>query len=176
MMLFRTRFWIILSISVLSSACIPEGDSVEFAASPVNDLPTNNVPVADAGLDTATGSDDGSEAPDSGPSSDSSAEPDASEPEMACTPESDQQFCTRNASLCGTVNADDNCGVPRSVECGTCGAGSSCQAGTCREDNCSDNRDNDDDGASDCGDSNCLNQRCNRIRPPRRCTSDGRCP
>jgi hypothetical protein len=37
-----------------------------------------------------------------------------------CTPESDAALCTRAGATCGPVTANDNCGDPRTVDCGTC--------------------------------------------------------
>ncbi|MGC4119476.1 MAG: hypothetical protein QM765_33890 [Myxococcales bacterium] len=38
-----------------------------------------------------------------------------------CQTESDQRFCERLQKDCGPVTAPDNCGVARTVNCGTCG-------------------------------------------------------
>jgi len=37
-----------------------------------------------------------------------------------CTPETNAAFCTRTSHTCGSVQAADNCGTQRSVDCGTC--------------------------------------------------------
>jgi hypothetical protein len=46
-----------------------------------------------------------------------------------CSPESDATFCQRLGKNCGTVSADDNCGDPRSVACGSCTAPQTCGGG-----------------------------------------------
>ncbi len=43
--------------------------------------------------------------------------------------ETDAAFCSRLALNCGTVAANDACGVPRSVSCGTCAMPQSCGGG-----------------------------------------------
>jgi hypothetical protein len=43
-----------------------------------------------------------------------------------CTPESDASFCSRRGWSCGSIGALDNCGVARSVNCGTCTAPQTC--------------------------------------------------
>jgi peptidoglycan/xylan/chitin deacetylase (PgdA/CDA1 family) len=45
-----------------------------------------------------------------------------------CTSETNAAFCTRLAKNCGTVSANDNCGVARSVDCGSCAAPETCGA------------------------------------------------
>jgi hypothetical protein len=54
-----------------------------------------------------------------------------------CTAESNALFCSNNGATCGTVTALDNCGTPRTVNCGSCGT-NSCSAalhltGTCSQ-------------------------------------------
>jgi hypothetical protein len=44
----------------------------------------------------------------------------------ACAAESDSAFCTRTGKACGSVVGVDNCGQTRSVDCGQCAAGESC--------------------------------------------------
>jgi len=41
-------------------------------------------------------------------------------PLSTCTPESDTTFCLRQEKNCGTFSGTDNCGQPRSTDCGTC--------------------------------------------------------
>ena len=43
-----------------------------------------------------------------------------------CTPEADATFCLRLGKNCDALTADDNCGVPRTVSCGTCAGLASC--------------------------------------------------
>jgi hypothetical protein len=43
-----------------------------------------------------------------------------------CTPESDADFCASLGASCGTQTAQDNCGVSRTRNCGTCQAPASC--------------------------------------------------
>jgi endo-1,4-beta-D-glucanase Y len=48
----------------------------------------------------------------------------------ACTPESDTAFCSRLGKECGSVTANDNCGVTRTVtSCGTCTSPATCGGG-----------------------------------------------
>ncbi len=47
-----------------------------------------------------------------------------------CNPESDTQFCTRLGKDC-LFTGNDNCGEPRTVNCGTCDAGETCSNGVC---------------------------------------------
>ena len=51
----------------------------------------------------------------------------------SCTPETNIQFCTRLNKNCGSVTASDNCGISRTVNCGSCSTGYTCQVsnGTC---------------------------------------------
>ncbi len=49
----------------------------------------------------------------------------------ACArPETDQEFCSRLESECGTVEAVDLCGQARTVDCGACPSGQTCGAGS----------------------------------------------
>jgi PKD repeat protein len=49
----------------------------------------------------------------------------------ACTPESDETFCTNQEAQCGAATGVDACGNDRTVaDCGTCSAGT-CQQGQC---------------------------------------------
>jgi hypothetical protein len=48
-----------------------------------------------------------------------------------CTKETDQAFCTRLQKNCGDVTALDNCGIERTVTCGTCTNGYGCVANVC---------------------------------------------
>ncbi|MBL8953029.1 MAG: hypothetical protein JNK82_19785 [Myxococcaceae bacterium] len=45
-----------------------------------------------------------------------------------CMPESNATFCSRLQRACGAVTENDNCGVPRSVYCGSCMVGQACTA------------------------------------------------
>lgn len=47
----------------------------------------------------------------------------------ACMPETDDALCTRLGKSCDVVNAFDNCGATRSVNCGVCRDGRVCGAG-----------------------------------------------
>ena len=49
-----------------------------------------------------------------------------------CTPETESAFCTRNNKNCGSFTGTDNCGIQRTVNCGTCPSGQTCQNGQCR--------------------------------------------
>ncbi len=49
-----------------------------------------------------------------------------------CKPETDQELCTDNAAVCGSITVSDRCGVSRSVSCGTCsGADEVCSGNAC---------------------------------------------
>ncbi len=45
-----------------------------------------------------------------------------------CNPETDAAFCQRFSATCGVIANLDNCGVQRSVNCGSCPAGDACDA------------------------------------------------
>jgi Chondroitinase B/Carbohydrate binding module (family 6) len=47
---------------------------------------------------------------------------------LTCTPESNPTFCGRLGKNCGPVTAPDNCGVSRTVDCGTCTPPATCSA------------------------------------------------
>ena len=49
-------------------------------------------------------------------------------PVDACGPESDNAFCVRTGSACGSVQDTDNCGQIRTASCGQCGTGWYCNA------------------------------------------------
>jgi hypothetical protein len=55
---------------------------------------------------------------------------DAGGSETSCTAETDAELCTRLAK-CETVSAIDNCGQPRTADCGACAGGLACVASTC---------------------------------------------
>ncbi len=46
-----------------------------------------------------------------------------------CAPESDSSFCLRLGKDCDLVTGQDNCGDPRTVDCGDCSGGEVCGAG-----------------------------------------------
>lgn len=48
-----------------------------------------------------------------------------------CVSETNIQFCSRLGKTCDSVTANDNCGVSRTVNCGTCGTGYTCSVGNC---------------------------------------------
>ncbi len=50
----------------------------------------------------------------------------------ACEPETDAVFCTRVDSTCETVANTDNCGEPRTADCGTCMGTDACEANVCK--------------------------------------------
>ena len=45
-----------------------------------------------------------------------------------CTTETNDEFCIRNQVQCGSTTRPDNCGVRRTVGCGTCRRGEACSA------------------------------------------------
>ncbi|MFO0601336.1 MAG: hypothetical protein U0228_38865 [Myxococcaceae bacterium] len=73
----------------------------------------------DAGVVDAGGSDAGTDAG-------SDAGTDA-----GCVAETNTQFCQRQLATCDSVNAPDNCGTARTVNCGTCGCGHVCSNHAC---------------------------------------------
>jgi hypothetical protein len=44
----------------------------------------------------------------------------------SCSGETNGAFCSRLGKSCGTVTANDNCGITRTVSCGGCDSGESC--------------------------------------------------
>ena len=50
-------------------------------------------------------------------------------PDGGCTPETDATFCSRLGLDCDLVTTDDNCAVPRTVNCGACADPQSCGGG-----------------------------------------------
>ncbi|MGC4120400.1 MAG: hypothetical protein QM765_38635 [Myxococcales bacterium] len=49
---------------------------------------------------------------------------------MPCTPETDQEMCTRLEHQCGSISGTNNCGMVKYVfDCGTCPSGKTCQPG-----------------------------------------------
>jgi formylglycine-generating enzyme len=79
-----------------------------------------------AGVDGATG---GGPPKDSGPD----GAPDAG---GGCTAESNSAFCVRLNKNCDTTTANDNCGVSRTISCGTCTGTRFCQTGYCVDQSC----------------------------------------
>ncbi len=49
----------------------------------------------------------------------------------SCTAETNSAFCSRLGKNCGTVSSYDNCGTSRTVNCGICPTGQTCQTGVC---------------------------------------------
>jgi hypothetical protein len=51
----------------------------------------------------------------------------------SCTPESNQVLCARGEATCGSIVTTDNCGNPRTVDCGTCPDAGNCglDGGSC---------------------------------------------
>lgn len=88
------------------------------------DLRTMDFGPTDAGGDV---SDLGT--PDTGPDADMS--PPADLGQDACVPESTGAFCDRLAAECGAVSGRDNCAMPRTVDCGSCGSNGSCANQIC---------------------------------------------
>lgn len=72
--------------------------------------------------------------PDAGTTNDTSDE-DTSD-EDACEPISDEQLCEDHVNRCGEVILEDNCGVDRTVDCGSCGDGFKCDDGFCVDVEC----------------------------------------
>lgn len=58
---------------------------------------------------------------------------DLGSPDLACVPETDSAFCQRLGKSCEPVSAPDNCGLPRTANCGSCGGVTpACVANVCR--------------------------------------------
>jgi hypothetical protein len=57
--------------------------------------------------------------------------------DAACVAESDAAFCTRIGKSCESQTATDNCGMPRTIDCGTCADGDGCVVGVCQMPVCS---------------------------------------
>jgi len=53
-----------------------------------------------------------------------------------CTPQSDVELCS-TANACDRYTGADNCGTMKTVDCGACGAGKGCVAGSCQTPVCS---------------------------------------
>lgn len=43
-----------------------------------------------------------------------------------CTPQSDEEYCYDNYYQCGALDSTDNCGFPRTVDCGNCSGHGTC--------------------------------------------------
>jgi len=56
--------------------------------------------------------------------------------DTACVPETDAAFCTRVAKSCEMVADTDNCGQPRTADCGTCTGTDVCVANVCKAPAC----------------------------------------
>jgi len=54
-----------------------------------------------------------------------------------CAAETDQAFCVRLGKNCETVSGNDNCAVPRNVNCGSCTGGTACVDRVCKIPVCS---------------------------------------
>jgi hypothetical protein len=50
-----------------------------------------------------------------------------------CVSESDNEFCNRHNRECESYTANDNCGISRTVNCGSCSSGYTCSNGVCVE-------------------------------------------
>ena len=61
---------------------------------------------------------------------------DARPGDTACMPETDTAFCTRVAKTCEMVSDTDNCGQPRSADCGTCTGTNACVSNVCKQPVC----------------------------------------
>ncbi len=63
--------------------------------------------------------------------------PDANDADaMTCVPQTDAELCAA-ANACESQTRVDNCGAERTVDCGSCGTGLGCVAGTCQTPVCS---------------------------------------
>lgn len=103
----------------------PDARFEDSGPTPVNDVGPSgdvgpNVPDTTVPVDT--------DLPDADVSDDANV-PDM-EPD-ACVPESDAEFCAGQGAVCGNLTAVDNCGMSRSVSCGTCGDNAACASNVC---------------------------------------------
>lgn len=161
---------LILSVSLMLSACIPAGDSAKFGFVAEGEA---DVSIADTGDTTV--SDSGADAGNT-----AMQEPDAT-PDLVedatngCVSENTDALCARIAVQCGTARGQDNCSETRDVYCGSCVFGTGCASGTCIETECRDTMDNDGDGMGDCADPDCSGQKCSRTDDNKRCEDDGQC-
>ena len=57
---------------------------------------------------------------------------DAQTGDTTCVPETDTAFCARVAKSCEMVADTDNCGQPRSADCGTCTGTNACVSNVCK--------------------------------------------
>jgi hypothetical protein len=151
------------------------GDSGNNDAGETGDGGTNpDGETPDATVDTGGTTDTGSMA-DTGSMTDAGSVTDTGSMD-ACTPETDETFCMRLAVECGVYEDTDNCGEPRTANCGGCPAdGVGCSTdNVCIETDCRDDQDNDGAGGADCDDPNCLGERCHP-NPNLACQADGSC-
>lgn len=51
--------------------------------------------------------------------------------QCGCIAESDEAFCERDGKVCGDYSGTDNCGNPRTANCGRCGQGFACRDNVC---------------------------------------------
>ncbi|MBA3464801.1 MAG: hypothetical protein H0T46_33010 [Deltaproteobacteria bacterium] len=63
--------------------------------------------------------------------------PDAQAEADACVAETDMAFCARLGNACESRTSADNCGMQRTVDCGTCAGAMGCVVGTCKMPVCS---------------------------------------
>ncbi len=99
--------------------------------------------TGDAAIDMAApadlGRDLGGPDPDTGTTDGGAPDADMAAPDAgdagdagdACVPELEADFCTRLGAGCGLLEDVDNCGVQRSVDCGTCTDPEVCMANVC---------------------------------------------
>lgn len=131
-------------VCVLSAAaCLPTRNGTPFNdggdAGPNNVTPDggpNNV-TPDGGNNVTPDGGPNNVVPDAGPNNvtpDMTTTPDMAVEPDACVPEADPDFCERQGAGCGEFTSADNCGVMRTVDCGTCPGGAPCVQNVC--DNC----------------------------------------
>jgi hypothetical protein len=114
-----------------------------FARDIAGDGPKIDTSVADAGRNDGTAPDDvGVDAHRSDTSLIDASLIDASMGDGTgvdghCVAETDQEFCVRLGKNCETVSGDDNCAVPRNVNCGSCTGGTACVDRVCKIPVCS---------------------------------------
>ncbi len=112
--------YIILIFAMMLSACsfdIPQdvrcgAGEVRPGRTCIDGIWVRDTSQSDAGVDSTTGGDQGTD-------------PDAT----GCVRESDAEFCARLSSTCDSLSATDNCGAARTANCGDCTAPLECGAG-----------------------------------------------
>lgn len=65
-----------------------------------------------------------------------------SDPKSACEPTPEAELCADHAATCGSLTVSDGCGASRTVQCGACAGGVTCNGNTCGGAACTPESDN----------------------------------